>query len=485
MVSFSCRSLKRSLSGASLLLPSTPSRLQTLVNLGRITFLIPSCHYSTTEHIVSIPLQSDANRTCDDVSDGEESVEGHAGSGGFTCAGCGSVLQAEDASEPGYVPIAKISELQHAAKEEEPDIDKDTNSVTEQPVDGSDIDKETNSVTEEPIDGIDSQNKSPPLVVCKRCFSLKHYNTALNITLKASDYLRHLAHLKDKRALIILMVDLSDFPGSLFPNLNTLVSSSHQIILAANKVDLLPHDVQRNTSKLESMLIRECRESSLAGCKIAKVHFICAKSGTGVESLANSVLQLWGNRGDVYLLGCTNVGKSSLFNHLLVALCGAIPGKLSLDSNTVAPAATISQWPGTTLGLLSFPIISGGKRRRLLTQARKAALLEVQQTGGQFRSHQDGSGERMSFAFSKDAIVQRQLRRLAGGAVALEEEDALTEVGLRTKPLSPKVQQSFPENKYWLHDTPGAINDAQVNNSLCMCMVSSSLHAHTSNPFFL
>ena len=47
------------------------------------------------------------------------------------------------------------------------------------------------------------------------------------------------------------------------------------------------------------------------------------------------------------------------------------PGELNRDDkmSTFVPRATISQWPGTTLGLLSFPIMSVGKRRRLMAQA--------------------------------------------------------------------------------------------------------------------
>lgn len=50
--------------------------------------------------------------------------------------------------------------------------------------------------------------------------------------------------------------------------------------------------------------------------------------------------------GDVYLVGCTNVGKSTLFNTLLQSdYCKVKAGDL-------LQRATISPWPGTTLNLL-------------------------------------------------------------------------------------------------------------------------------------
>ena len=92
----------------------------------------------------------------------------------------------------------------------------------------------------------------------------------------------------------------------------------------------------------------------------------------------------WGNRGDVYLLGCTNAGKSTLFNRLLVYMCGVKPGELNRDSNIFVPMATISQWPGTTLALLSFPIMSVGKRKRLMAQAQARKLQLALNPPGEF-----------------------------------------------------------------------------------------------------
>ena len=160
-------------------------------------------------------------------------------------------------------------------------------------------------------------------------------------------------------------------------------------MIVANKVDLIPKDVSNNFWRcFQKMLIRDCQKLSLGDRDISQVHFVSAKTGQGVSDLADDIIELWGNRGDVYLLGCTNAGKSTLFNRLIVYMCGVKPGELSREGEGKAasfvPMATISQWPGTTLGLLSFPIMSVGKRRRLLAQAKARRLQMALNPAGQF-----------------------------------------------------------------------------------------------------
>ena len=262
------------------------------------------------------------------------------------CAGCGASLQTSDASLPGFTPKGKVEEWQ----------------AKTQKLDDKHFDDD--------FDSDDNSDATGPLI-CQRCFSLKHYNTALNITLKADDYLRHLSILRDKRALVLLMIDVTDYPASVFPNLNTLISKASRVLIVANKIDLLPRDATRIFWRdFQESILSELRSSSLSDCSVVGVRFVSAKTDLGVEELCSEITSKWGNRGDVYLLGCTNVGKSTLFNKLLTRLCGARPGDVKTEGSPNVPMATISQWPGTTLGLLSFPLLSVGKMKRLLRQRR-------------------------------------------------------------------------------------------------------------------
>ncbi len=368
----------------------------------------------------------------------------------LNCSGCGATLQALDPSERGFIPRAKLADYIATV---EACRDHDT------PEGGTETEEVVENRNEEVVE---NRNEELRPLVCQRCFSLKHYNTALSITLKADDYLQHLSHLKDQRALHLLMIDVIDFPGSLFPNLSSLISSSNPVFIVANKIDLLPEGGRSVRKRLETMIVNESLRLNLGGCKIAKVHFISAKTGEGVELLTDSILKYWGNRGDVYLLGCTNVGKSTLFNSLLISLCGASPGELTTTGSTVsAPSATISQWPGTTLGLLSFPIMSIGKRKRLLSQAKKRDTARIE--GNKFGEWGDVSTD----VGTDEFLTAHEAKKIPAGASS-ETEDLLVEIGLRREPsraVGVEEVQGVPRERFRLYDTPGAINDAQVNST--------------------
>ena len=50
----------------------------------------------------------------------------------------------------------------------------------------------------------------------------------------------------------------------------------------------------------------------------------------------------------------------------------------------------------------------------------------------------------------------------SGHLSQVEVEGVIEELGLRKKRKVVVPSHEPPQNKYWLHDTPGAINDAQV-----------------------
>lgn len=60
---------------------------------------------------------------------------------------------------------------------------------------------------------------SASALVCQRCYALKHYNKVLPVHVAPDDFKRHLALLKKKKALVVHVVDLFDFPGSVYPAL--------------------------------------------------------------------------------------------------------------------------------------------------------------------------------------------------------------------------------------------------------------------------
>ena len=49
---------------------------------------------------------------------------------------------------------------------------------------------------------------------CQRCYIMSEYNIALKMNVAPEDYPKTIAHLKETPAVIVLIVDLLDFPGS-------------------------------------------------------------------------------------------------------------------------------------------------------------------------------------------------------------------------------------------------------------------------------
>ena len=344
------------------------------------------------------------------------------------CVGCGSVIQTIDSDRFGYV------------------IPRVFNAYT----------TKTSLPSTETVDDVTTEESAS--LICQRCHNLKHYNTAMNITSNVDDYKKHLVSLQEKRALVILIVDAIDFPGSLFPDLDSILGQRNYVHVVVNKVDLLPNLNRKTLQRLEEY-IRSEFTNSLRSHDIHKMWFVSSKTGKGIDNLCNEIAYSWGNRGDVYLLGCTNVGKSSLFNHLITNLCAALPGDQDTVSGLSAPTPVVSHWPGTTLGLISFPILSVGKRRRLLEQVHKAPRDMVDKSLG-------NEGLRIRELYNAKKVYTSN----PGVYECLPDiSDILDEIGIR-KPqkniTAPKKEQKIieevPKNRIWLHDTPGAINSVQV-----------------------
>ena len=202
------------------------------------------------------------------------------------CVGCGAKLQTEDSKAPGYAP-------------------------------GSSLKKEN------------------PL--CKRCFRLKHYNEIQDIDLSDDDFLKMISSIAETDSLIVHLIDIFDANGSMIPSLGRLIGNN-PVILAGNKVDLLPKSTNHN--KLEHWLRAEAKQQ---GLKVQDVFLISSKKGIGIEDLSEKIEELREGK-DVYVVGTTNVGKSTFINRLIT------------DSTGEDDIITTSYFPGTTLGFIEIPL---------------------------------------------------------------------------------------------------------------------------------
>lgn len=221
------------------------------------------------------------------------------------CHGCGAMLQCANNSIPGYLP----SELMRG--------------------------HEKNVLQR---------------MICQRCHFLKNYNTALKVQVNAEDYVNMIAKIKDEIALAILMVDLVDMPGSIWPNILDIIGKKRPVIVVGNKVDLLPQDSKHYLKHIINVLESSLIDSGLTQANIKHIRLISAHTNYGIENLITSLYQIWPNKGDVYLMGNANVGKSTLFNALLRS------DYCKIRARNLIRRATSSLWPGTTLRMLKFPI---------------------------------------------------------------------------------------------------------------------------------
>ncbi|MFD1736646.1 ribosome biogenesis GTPase YqeH [Bacillus salitolerans] len=175
------------------------------------------------------------------------------------------------------------------------------------------------------------------VVICQRCFRLKHYNEVQDVSLTDDDFLKILNGLGKRNALIVKIVDIFDFTGSWLPGLHRFVGNN-EIILVGNKADLLPKSVKSH--RVINWMKHEAKEF---GLKPLDIFLISAEKGYGMKELVASI-EDYRNGKDVYVVGCTNVGKSTFINRILKEFGGE------------QELITTSHFPGTTLDVIDIPI---------------------------------------------------------------------------------------------------------------------------------
>lgn len=209
------------------------------------------------------------------------------------CIGCGAVIQSEDPKEPGYTPQAAIKK------------------------------------------GLGNNE-----LYCQRCFRLRHYNEIAPVSLTDDDFLQLLNHIRDANALIVYVVDIFDFNGSLIPGLHRFVGDN-PVLLVGNKEDLLPRSLRR--SRLRDWIRQQ---ANLAGIRPIDTVLVSAKKNHQIEDLLNEI-EKYRHHRDVYVVGVTNVGKSTLINQIIKQRTG------------VQDLITTSRFPGTTLDKIEIPLDDG------------------------------------------------------------------------------------------------------------------------------
>lgn len=209
------------------------------------------------------------------------------------CIGCGAKIQSQDKEAPGYTPQSSIEKSQEKGE-----------------------------------------------LYCQRCFRLRHYNEIVDVAISDDDFLKLLHEVGDSDALVLNVVDIFDFNGSVIPSLSRFVAGN-DVLLVGNKKDILPKSVK--DGKVTQWLTERAHEE---GLRPVDVLLTSAQNGQAIKELIARIEKLRAGR-DVYVVGVTNVGKSTLINAIIKEITG--------DQEVI----TTSRFPGTTLDKIEIPLDDG------------------------------------------------------------------------------------------------------------------------------
>lgn len=211
------------------------------------------------------------------------------------CIGCGAKLQAKDPKQAGYLPASAFKKAQE---------------------------QENNDV------------------YCQRCFRLRHYNEIMPVSIDNENFLALLNSLAAKKALIVNVVDLFDFSNSLIASLKRFIGKN-DFILVGNKFDLFP--LNSRQKKIKDWMRQEANR---VGLYPKDIFLVSAARGKNLPSLI-AYLARAAQQEDIYFVGTTNVGKSTLINAIIAKM------------GNIQHLITTSRFPGTTLDQIEIPLAEG------------------------------------------------------------------------------------------------------------------------------
>lgn len=175
---------------------------------------------------------------------------------------------------------------------------------------------------------------------CQRCFKLRHYNEISDVNISDDDFIKLLHEVGDSNALVVNVIDIFDFNGSVIPGLSRFVSGN-DVLLVGNKKDILPKSVK--DGKVTQWLTERAHE---VGLRPVDVVLTSAQNKLAIKDLIEKIESYRKGR-DVYVVGVTNVGKSTLINAIIQEITG--------DKDVI----TTSRFPGTTLDKIVIPLDDG------------------------------------------------------------------------------------------------------------------------------
>ena len=170
--------------------------------------------------------------------------------------------------------------------------------------------------------------------------------------------------ISEKPAVVIALIDLFDFGGSVLRELDG-IAGENPVILAANKADLMPS--QMGKLRIENWVRRELEYmgvNSIANVG-GSVRLVSCKTGDGISDMLDKAKELANEvNGDIYVVGAANAGKSTLINYILSRNSSDKKDKPTMkiragNRNQQKGELTTSPLPGTTLKFIKIDLGDG------------------------------------------------------------------------------------------------------------------------------
>ena len=167
--------------------------------------------------------------------------------------------------------------------------------------------------------------KDLSMPLCERCFKIRNYNEYKKIDKSNDYYLDIIKKIEETGDLVVLVTD--------FLNLDSLINIKNPVILVVGKKDLIPRGI--DDDKLLSNIGSDLN--------IVYKMTICSKNNYNLDLLYEKINQYKKSK-NVYVVGFTNAGKSTLIN------------KIIKNYGTGDKYITTSNLPSTTLDLIRASI---------------------------------------------------------------------------------------------------------------------------------
>lgn len=162
--------------------------------------------------------------------------------------------------------------------------------------------------------------------ICERCFKLSNYGEYQQVSLTNNDYLKIMLSI-NKDNLIVYVTDILDL------NLDNL-NYFHKVLLVVTKRDILPKSIK------DQKIINYIKEKY---SNIIDIIIVSSIHNYNLDNLYNKILE-YNNTKEVYIVGATNSGKSTLVN------------KLIKNYSTNTTQITTSMYPSTTLNKVAVQL---------------------------------------------------------------------------------------------------------------------------------